>query len=603
MINDNRLIKSSEEFRAYLKSLIDKKIAVKRIELASKGQSSRDADKLNANDLVDIISNNIKLLVKPGKVGDYKAGSLGILYIENYFDLSKNEKGLYNVVPGIYMEFDVEDFVQNCISYCNVGNRSIDRFIKDVDFSLRGVSCKNENKFELFNPAPSNFVLFTNGVFDIKERRMLEGFSVLQEYHFTSFIPFNLKPEQDTNSLLYQIVTRLIRDWGDGNSKRELLIKQLAVSAIEGDGRGKYVFLKGDGGNGKSTYLYILLNLVGEQFTRELDLHDLYDDNKLGDIENTTKLIRGNDLGTNHKLGNSMISRFKTFCLGEPIKLNVKYKPTRVLENKGLKIQNTNTDIDFFENSTAVKRRVLVLSWTNADFSKKIIENEDLNLDNLVYFRSQYSKDFYEAFLSLIIFKTEPFKTFVKVEEDINYTNDMIDSADIVNSYLTYLDDMDAFCFEELPINALIKGFQIWHKETVGLKPLADRNIKKRLLDLLPNYGYEWNKGRSYVSQLDFDENIFKLTYPYKAKYEPLRRNTAIGYVELKNKNSNLSIDKVRVQDLLLKSDVTINDFTIKELVWFKENARLQNAFINSDQDLNDMDALLELYITGIIPL
>ena len=159
---------------------------------------------------------------------------------------------------------------------------------------------------------------------------------------------------------MLSIAKRVFHTWSQNNDDILKLIKQITYACIEGNGRGQYIILQSEGGDGKSTFLTILERLTRDKLTVYANLDEYDNDNVLNGIEPSTKLIIGDDLQSNFKMNNKILSRFKTLTSGGTITVGVKYMPNKLIQTNALKIQNTNTEVKFYENNPAIKDLSLI---------------------------------------------------------------------------------------------------------------------------------------------------------------------------------------------------------------------------------------------------
>ena len=83
--------------------------------------------------------------------------------------------------------------------------------------------------------------------------------------------------------------------------------------------------------------------MASKKYTVKLNLQDYLNDNKIGLIDETTKLLVGHDLATGAKLSSALNSRFKELITNEAFMVDVKYKNAKFVQSRSLKIQSTNT--------------------------------------------------------------------------------------------------------------------------------------------------------------------------------------------------------------------------------------------------------------------
>lgn len=349
---------------------------------------------------------------------------------------------------------------------------------------------------------------------------------------------------------------RTFNDWAQEDEDKVLYLKQICLSSIDGNGRNVLHLLVGSGGNGKSSFLAYPTILSGRYYA-DLNLQDIMDDNKLNDIYNNTKVIAGHELATNIRLGSSAISRMKLFITADPIKVNVKYMPARIIANKGLKIQATNTLPKIFENTDAIRRRLRIFNWTNVDFSKL---NTQLDLDAM-----QKDPEFIEALIAYIFCDVEPFEKFKEIKEMTEATDALVNESDQVYQFLQYLDEQELLV-GKLLINVVYELYKNWNRDENGnISPLKQRDLTDRLKKLAPDFdmAVETNRTRgSAMRLLDFNIKALNEYFGQSINFQPRNKSaylickeqiTNYDIKDFKNRLENNEIDIVdSYKDLLI---------------------------------------------------
>ena len=485
-----------------------------------------------------------------------------------------NTKGLYEII-------DIPELVNVINQVFKIAN-----FISLLNnvlkiFLTTSVNCNEFTKLKL---APDHLSLFNNGVLNTKSFEFSTNFDEFGEYDFISKINYKLvHPDLATKSH-YTLINKLFHDWTDDNEEKITLLKQLGVSVIDGDGRDNYIIIIGAGGNGKSIYLNLLINLASG-YDASLDMQDIGDDNKLNDINENTRLITGHELATNSKFTGNMISRIKQLATGDPLKVNVKFKEARKVLTKCTKIQATNTVPKIFENNQAILRRIKLVQWTNKDFSK--LEN-NIDLDELIK-----DSEFIEAFISYIfmdITKFDRFITIKSVEEDsANAVND----ADQVYQFLLWAED-HGLLVGQPPTNGLYPMYVNWNKEeNPGSKPLKAKEFTARLKTHLDKFGLEYVNDKisiSKISKLNFNADVLnKYFFNHKLNINKYSRSR---YVICKDQITDDYVDEIQTK--LQDGKLDFDDLSYKELlaVYYLADLMDQDAisFIKILNELNGIE-------------
>ena len=436
------------------------------------------------------------------------------------------------------------------------------------------------NGFELLKSPPKEILLMKNGVLNTKTFEFSTNINEFGEFDFISKINFRMLDPDQTDLYYYNLANKLLNDWMDGNIEKVKYLKQLGISVIDGNGRDVYNIIIGPGGNGKSVYLNILSKLASG-YDVNLDIQDLTDDNKLIELDESTKLIVGHELATNLKLSQNSISRMKQIATADPFKANVKFKDARTIVTNAVKIQATNTLPKIFENNDAILRRIKIITWTVTNFTK--LETE-LPLDDIIQ-----RDDFMEAFISLIFTDTEPFTKFMTIESIERDSREAVSNADQVSLFLEWMDDQ-GFLLGTIPTTIMYEEYKIWNmQENPGSSPLKNREFIDRAKKLSAQFNMIYNDKQQTISSLKKNEfNAEVLNHYYF--------NNQIKY------NKYATIRLFECTDVISKDDIKeikqkLVDCTLDEHTDLNFKTIMIIEYLVSKNN-SDAIAFKELYIT-----
>lgn len=436
------------------------------------------------------------------------------------------------------------------------------------------------NGFELLKSPPKEILLMKNGVLNTKTFEFSTNINEFGEFDFISKINFRMLDPDQTDPYYYNLANKLLNDWMDGNIEKVKYLKQLGISVIDGNGRDVYNIIIGPGGNGKSVYLNILSKLASG-YDVNLDIQDLTDDNKLIELDESTKLIVGHELATNLKLSQNSISRMKQIATADPFKANVKFKDARTIVTNAVKIQATNTLPKIFENNDAILRRIKIIAWTVTNFTK--LETE-LPLDDIIQ-----RDEFMEAFISLIFTDTEPFTKFMTIESIERDSREAVSNADQVSLFLEWMDDQ-GFLLGKIPTTILYEQYKIWNmQENPGSSPLKNREFIDRAKKLSAQFNMIYNDKQQTISSLKKNEfNAEVLNHYYF--------NNQIKY------NKYATIRLFECTDVISKDDIKeikqkLVDCTLDEHTDLNFKTIMIIEYLVSKNN-SDAIAFKELYIT-----
>lgn len=496
--------------------------------------------KFTADDVINILSQYKLVKLKAEKID--KTISDISYWVKDYED-----------TLSMYAKANIDELTN--IIYEELQLKNFNAIISHVNTRLSKMS-PYMHKFEELNEPGEELILTKNGLLNTKTYNFTTNQKTIAQYDFVSKLDFRILHPSQVKPEHFETHKRTFNDWAQGDEDKVLYLKQICLSSIDGNGRNVLHLLVGSGGNGKSSFLAYPTILSGRYYA-DLNLQDIMDDNKLNDIYNNTKVIAGHELATNIRLGSSAISRMKLFITADPIKVNVKYMPARIIANKGLKIQATNTLPKIFENTDAIRRRLRIFNWTNVDFSKL---DTQLDLDSL-----QKKPDFIEALIAYIFCDVEPFEKFKEIKEMTEATDALVNESDQVYQFLQHLDEQEMF-IGKMPTNVLYELYKIWNKDENGnISPLKQRDLTERIKKLAPEFDIMIDSTKVRASSLrPIDFNIKAISDYYGQGISFKSRNMTVCLIgkeqitnedikDFKNRLENDEIDIVdSYKDLLI---------------------------------------------------
>lgn len=496
--------------------------------------------KFTADDVINILSQYKLIKLKAEKID--KTTSDISYWVKDYED-----------TLSMYAKANIDELTN--IIYEELQLKNFNAIISHVNARLSKMS-PYMHKFEELNEPDEDLILTNNGLLNTKTFNFTTNQKTIAQYDFVSKLDFRILHPLQVKPEHFETHKRTFNDWAQDDEDKVLYLKQICLSSIDGNGRNVLHLLVGSGGNGKSSFLAYPTILSGRYYA-DLNLQDIMDDNKLNDIYNNTKVIAGHELATNIRLGSSAISRMKLFITADPIKVNVKYMPARIIANKGLKIQATNTLPKIFENTDAIRRRLRIFNWTNVDFSKL---DTQLDLDSL-----QKKPDFIEALIAYIFCDVEPFEKFKEIKEMTDATDALVNESDQVYQFLQHLDEQEMLV-GKLPTNVIYELYKIWNRDENGnISPLKQRDLTDRIKKLTPEFGVIIDSTKVRASSLrPIDFNIKAISDYYGQGISFKSRNMTVCLIgkeqltnedikDFKNRLENDEIDIVdSYKDLLI---------------------------------------------------
>lgn len=209
-------------------------------------------------------------------------------------------------------------------------------------------------------PAPSNFIAFKNGIYDIAKDEMLP---FDPKHIITNKINFDYNPNAKS-----ELVRNTMKKIACNNDDIIMLLYEVAGYCLFRKSElGKSFILTGSGANGKSTYLDMIRTMLGANNISSLDLSELCSEFKnstiVGKLANIGDDISGDFIPD--------VSIFKKLCTGEALTFNEKFKTPYQSESyaKLLFSANEVPRMGKSRDSYAIKRRVVLVPF-KARFTK-----------------------------------------------------------------------------------------------------------------------------------------------------------------------------------------------------------------------------------------
>lgn len=450
----------------------------------------------------------------------------------------------YDSPLGLYTEFDLPAWLNAISNFIKI--KSITRVYSDLNFKFTNLDKDTiqMTKIKQLKLPGNDIILAQNGILDLKSNIFTRSI-VPYDYHFTTALPFKILPVELADLTMIEIAKRIIDDWASGKKPNKKYLYQLSFSAIDGNGRQVYNIIKGGGGNGKSAFLNILEHVAGERYTVKLNIDELGDDNALEQINESKKLVIGHDMSTDAKLSKAVNGRLKQFITNEPFQYGRKYKSNALCVTNGLKIQSTNTDVSFFENTPAIKRRINVFQWTDVVYSDLNKDDLGFDLDALIDGSSKKSQAFYEAFIALTIHNYKPFDKFDLPEESRKLTDQMISGNDQVENFLTWMVEQELNVGSYPNIAIYIMYCEWLRMENPRAIPLKRNTLISRFNDRQNDYHFKVSENQKSVSSIpDLEFNLKALNSGYFKYPISIPKATKYRRIEFDNKISDEDVDE-----------------------------------------------------------
>lgn len=313
-------------------------------------------------------------------------------------------------------------------------------------------------------PSDARYIGFRNGVLDITT-------GIMQPYSpetvLTNLIPWDYVPDA-----YCELADKTLNKLACGDEAiRSLLEECIGYCFYRRNELGKAFILTGDRANGKSTFLDMVKNVLGERNIAALDLKEL------GDRFNTAMIFGklaniGDDIGDDFLQG-SQVAMFKKVATGNRIK--GEYKGMTPFEfNPYVKMLFSANDIPRMRDKTGAVLRRLVIIPFNHTFSKA-----DPDYDAMIKYRlveqdaAEYLIRLGVAGLQRVI-ENQEFTQSGKVQEQLD------EYEEENNPLVGFLKENEAGTILNQPTAEVYRRYQIFCADN-GMQPMSNTVFSKQL--------------------------------------------------------------------------------------------------------------------------
>lgn len=274
--------------------------------------------------------------------------------LANFPYLRKNEIGIvFNYSNGVYKmmsDLELSDLILNGLYEDMLWGYRTKRNVSDKVACLLSII----PNLDLTNDR--GWILnLKNGLLNIYTREL--------KPHTPLFVSLVQSPVEYDPKSLCPIWLGCIEAWMEGPEKGEksLLLQQFSGYCLSSSMQyDKALFLVGDGGNGKSTFVDTVSMVIGPDATSHIDLEGLYGQygmkGLIGKRLNVIEEVHGNYYQSN---------KLKKLISGEPVTIDIKYKDQFSFRPQAKFIFAVNIMPRVDDTSTATERRICAIQFRN----------------------------------------------------------------------------------------------------------------------------------------------------------------------------------------------------------------------------------------------
>lgn len=297
----------------------------------------------------------------------------------------------------------------------------------------------------------SKYIVFNNGVFNLETKELLD---YSPEYIIKNKIPHNYNPV-----VYHELLDKTLNKIACNDKKlRSTIEEMIGYTLLRRNELGKSFILTGNGSNGKSTLLDLIMELLGEDNVSSVSLKELNDRFKTFQLDGKLANI-GDDISNEYIQDNST---FKKLVTGEKVNVERKGRDPYDFKNYSKLIFSANELPRINDLSGGLKRRILFIPF-NAVFSKKDPDYDPFIKDKIT------TPEALEYLLKIAI------DGLYRILENNNITVSKA-SQEVWNEYEQINNPVVSFIeenkIENESINDVFRKYQMWCVES-GLKPLS----------------------------------------------------------------------------------------------------------------------------------
>lgn len=387
----------------------------------------------------------------------------------------------------------------------------------------------NRDNVTTYVQAPPEIIRVKSGTYNLLTKNVgKETANALGEkYYFPTVQNYDVLPLNKVNQKMLKLIQQIFDDWSEKDKDRLKFLKMNILAALMGEGFKRYIVIQASGGNGKSTYLNMIKNIIGKSQYKAFNLQDLENNSVFSSVNPSLLALIGDDLAARYVLSPNSLYRFKQLVTGAAIEIDRKYLSAVPVYMNGLKIQATNEFPRFMETGDMIVDRTIVFKWVDTNYRRgrdrksQIVKEFGKSLDALVGNpeEEKYDYDFYTALVSWLVATTElptdedydNFAELLKVD-----TEDAFDSSkDLLEEYFTELLESGTFEYQYVVATAVYHGYRQYLRiNNPAAKPTSIKPFIKRLKEFIAKHvTANFDHGRMRLKALSYTEcNIREFT-------------------------------------------------------------------------------------------
>lgn len=320
------------------------------------------------------------------------------------------------------------------------------------------------------------YVLFKNGVYDLAERKLKPH---SPEYVISNLIPWDYNPNAYS-----ELVDKTLNKLACNDKQIRALLEECIGYCFYRDSKlGKCFVFTGEKNNGKSTFIFMLNTLLGDDNYSSVDITNLSRELDVASLANKLANIK-DDISDNYMDGLN-VSLFKQVATGNRCRGKFLYQDPFDFYPYATLIFSANSIPRIKDPTGAVTKRMVIVPF-NAVFTK-----QDPDFDPFI--NEKLCQDECMEYLINI-----GIKALLNVIErngftDCKASNDEMDAYKLSNdSVLSFIEEYGADQIENQSVNSVYTAYEL-HCNNNGLKPTTQVMMSKKIKTAL---GYDVKRSK-----------------------------------------------------------------------------------------------------------
>ncbi|MEK5039444.1 DNA primase family protein [Sporosarcina sp. FSL K6-3457] len=404
---------------------------------------------------------------------------------QEYFMREGNENYIYD--NGVYVGYNmsITKKIKDKLGVLYSDIKNIREVLNQLDIELTQYDNTEKHTNYQYKNQLATTINFANGLYDLKTNQL--------NPHTPTFlsknqIPYNFTEKYDEQSM--EILMNILKTVVEEESI-PVLLEYIGMCMTVGILHQQFIILYGDGGNGKSTLLSLITNLLGAANVSNVSLEHLSKDKNftLGLLDGKLANI-GGELAKN---GVVDMTNLKLLTGEDKVRMEKKFKDSEFKSSYAKMIFSCNFIPPFNENGAAIKRRLRIVNCPYKVSERAVYNSEEI---------AMYVAD--KEIINCLIYKSvAAYSNVINNTKQLMITPTM---EKLIDEYLDSLKIVKKFIEE----NVTLLDYEMSNGKHELKKPFTYKNAHNEVevlkvlesdymtMDELFELYYEWCKNNNY---------------------------------------------------------------------------------------------------------